>query len=215
MGDHQGLLMTMQENNIIMAMFMDSSSSSSSTSVNLSSSSSSSLSTMHPISTISTMNIHPFPTLHHMNPNYMPPSEGLYSNVQPCIAQVEIGNESGVYRYSNAIFGGDGNVCMEEHHNIFDVPPLESTNTTDEKPNPENLVELRSGISNNIVHNMNNIVLNQCNNNINNMIKVESEEGLRGYWEGEQELRVEEEYWDLEELMKDVPSFPFLDFQVQ
>ncbi|KAK4408267.1 Transcription factor [Sesamum angolense] len=215
MGNHQGLLMTMQENNIIMAMFMDSSSSSSSTSVNLSSSSSSSLSTMHPISTISTMNIHPFPTLHHMNPNYMPPSEGLYSNVQPCIAQVEIGNESRVYSYSNAVFGGDGNVCMEGHHHIFDVPPLESTNTTDEKSNPENLVELRSGSSNNIVHNMNNIVLNQCNNNINNMIKVESEEGLRGYWEGEQELRVEEEYWDLEELMKDVPSFPFLDFQVQ
>ncbi|KAL2240090.1 UNVERIFIED_CONTAM: hypothetical protein Sindi_0650200 [Sesamum indicum] len=205
----------MQENNIIMAMFMDSSSSSSSTSVNLSSSSSSSLSTMHHTPTISTVNVHPFPTLHHMNPNYMPPSEGLYSNVQPYTAQVEIGNESSAYRYNNAIFGGDGNVCMEGHHHIFDIPPLASTNTIEEKSNTKNLVELRSGSSNNIVHNMNNIVLNQCNNNINNMIKVENEEGFGGYWEGEQELRVEEEYWDLEELMKDVPSFPFLDFQVQ
>ncbi|KAK4441462.1 Transcription factor [Sesamum alatum] len=211
MGD-QGLLMTMQENNMIMAMFMDSSSSS--TSVNLSSSSSSSLSTMHPMATINAVNTHPFSNLHHMNPNYMPPSEGFYSNVQPCTAQVEIGNQSNVYGYNySAIFGGDRNVSMEGHH-IFDIPPLESTNTTEKKSNTENLVELRSGSSNNIVHNMNNIVLNQCNNNINN-IKVENEEGLGGYWEGEQELRVEEEYWDLEELMKDVPSFPFLDFQVQ
>ncbi|KAK8515652.1 hypothetical protein V6N13_139377 [Hibiscus sabdariffa] len=46
------------------------------------------------------------------------------------------------------------------------------------------------------------------NNNINNNIKSENGGSL---WLGE-ELKVGE-YWDLEELMKDVSSFPFLDFQ--
>lgn len=153
---------------------------------------------------ISAMN-DPFSTLHHHNPNYMHPSQGLYVG----IAQVENGDANNVYNYNNVIFGGDRFVSMEGHH-LFDIPPLETKNTTEEK-SIESLVEFRSGSNKNIVHN---IVLNQCSKNINN-IKVENEEGFGGYWEDEQELRVEEEYWDLEELMKDVPSFPFLDFQVQ
>ncbi|KAI3461098.1 hypothetical protein Pfo_017761 [Paulownia fortunei] len=202
-GMGEGLVMTtMQEHNIIMGMFMDSSSSNS---ANLSSSSSS-LSTMHPMASMSTM-IDPF--LDH-SLNYMP-SEGLYFNVQPCVAQATISDTRSVYNQNNGTtFGGaDHLVGMEGH--LFNIPPLESTNITEESSKIENLVEIRSDSNNNIVHSMSNIV-NQCGSNINS-IKVENEEGFGGYWEGEEELRVGE--WDLEELMKDVPSFPLLDFQVE
>lgn len=197
--------MTMQEHNIIMGMFMDSSSSNPST--HDISSSSSSLSTMHPMAPISTMT-GPFPTLEHTL-NYMS-TEGLYFNVQPCIAQARINDTScNVYNQNNMTFGGDHTVSMEG--DLFNFPPLESTNITEDSSKIENLVEIRSSSNKNIVHNMNNTV-NQCDSNLNN-IKVENEEGFGGYWEGE-ELRVGE--WDLEELMKDVPaSFPLLDFQVE
>ncbi|KAG8370964.1 hypothetical protein BUALT_Bualt13G0037900 [Buddleja alternifolia] len=210
MGD-DGLLMTMQEHNIMMSMGMDMDmgmfmDSSSSNSVNLSSSSSSSLSlsAMHGMAPINTM-IEPYPSTFEQTLNYMS-SEGLYFNVQPCVAQARISDTRAMYDQNNGMFGGRDVTNMEGH--LFSIPPLESTNNTEERSKIENLVGIRCDNNKSIVHNTNNIV-NQCN--INN-IKMENEEDFGGYLEGE-ELRVGE--WDLEELMKDVPSFPFLDFQVE
>ncbi|GFY98906.1 myb domain protein 67 [Actinidia rufa] len=53
---------------------------------------------------------------------------------------------------------------------------------------------------------INNSLINHCNNNC----KIESIEGFETCWQGE-DLKVGE--WDLESLMRDVSSFPFLDFQ--
>ncbi|PIN00860.1 Transcription factor, Myb superfamily [Handroanthus impetiginosus] len=192
----EGLVMAMHDHNL-----MDSSSSSSAHP------SSSSLSSMHqyPIAAITSMIEHPYPDLDH-NLNYMP-TQG-YFNAQPCTAPPEIGSTIYDHNYS-ATFGDNQNIGMEGQ--LFNIPPLESTNMVEESSKIQNLGQIRSDSNNNIVHNKNNMVDYQCNTNINN-IKVENEEGFGSYWEGE-ELKMGE--WDLEELMKDAPSFPFLDFQVE
>ncbi|KAL9143143.1 hypothetical protein ABFS82_14G216800 [Erythranthe guttata] len=205
MGDDYNHVMTMHDHDILMGMFMMDDHSSSSTSANnnlITSSSSSSLSTMHhPLMTTSMINIDPFPNstlIDHQNLNYTP-NEGLYFNVQPCVAQSRI-----VYDDDNqnngaaAVFDGDRVVRMEGRDLIFNIPPLESTNMIKEEENSK--IGIISGGGNNY------------SNNISN-IKVENGElGFGGYWEGGEEVRVGE--WDFEELMKDVASFPLLDFQV-
>ncbi|CAI9778257.1 unnamed protein product [Fraxinus pennsylvanica] len=121
---------------------------------------------------------------------------GSYFDVQPCNAQ-------------GGMFGG--NIDFEGH---FMVPPLENMNT-ELCGKMGNFVERSNA---NVMNNMNSITnYNQCNNNkdnINNKL-VENNVKIEGLcWEGD-ELRTAMGEWDLEELMKDVSSFPFLDFQVQ
>ncbi|GFP98783.1 transcription factor myb46 [Phtheirospermum japonicum] len=191
--DHHGMgdvhaMTTMQEhNNIIMGMFMDSSSSSSSYSA-----------MHHPMAPM----CNPYPTLGHNTLNHAP-NQGLYFNIQPSNAQAKIISDH-AYNPGNGMFGGgDDTISMDGY--LFNVPPLDHSSTK-ETSKIENLGEIinRSDSNNNIVHDMSNI----------NNIKVENEElvNFGGYWE-EEELRVGE--WDLEELMKDVSSFPLLDFQVE
>lgn len=53
----------------------------------------------------------------------------------------------------------------------------------------------------------NNVIINNNSSN-----KVENMVGVGNFWEGE-DLRIGE--WNLEDLMRDVSSFPFLDFHVE
>ncbi|CAA0813233.1 myb domain protein 83 [Striga hermonthica] len=186
----------MQQHNIIMSMLIDSSSSSSS-------SSSYSYSTMHH-QPIAPMYHNPYPT-----PNYhFIPSDGSYLNVQPVNAQ-----GTNTTNANQGLFGsGDNDIIISLEGHLLDVSRLDKTRQT------FNLGEIRSDGNPNIVgNNMGDIVNYQSESNINK-IKVESDQNheelgnLGGCW-GEEELRVGD--WDLEELMKDVPSFPILDFQVQ
>ncbi|KAL8483640.1 hypothetical protein ACS0TY_026359 [Phlomoides rotata] len=128
-------------------------------------------------------------TMHPMAPmmdplNYMS-SGGLYLDVQPVQAGMN---------------DHDHLMSMEGHGFFDNIPQLQNSKI-------ENLVESRSELSSK----------NQCDNNnlINNINVVENEEeGLGGYWEIGEGLRVGE--WDLEELMKDVlPSFPLLDSNIE
>ncbi|XP_057507503.1 transcription factor MYB46-like [Actinidia eriantha] len=104
------------------------------------------------------------------------------------------------YGSSHGIFGGDINLGIDG--DLF-VPPLESLSIIN-NAKTENLTNK----SNNHTNFLNNTssVINHCNNNC----KIESIEGFETCWQGE-DLKVGE--WDLESLMRDVSSFPFLDFQ--
>ncbi|CAI0412356.1 unnamed protein product [Linum tenue] len=77
------------------------------------------------------------------------------------------------------------------------VPPLESI-SMEENNGPNNNIVISSNLTNKYPF------VNRGVNNTNN---------LGNFWQGEDQLKVGE--WDFEELMKDVSSFPFLDFQVE
>ncbi|KAL6499615.1 hypothetical protein OROGR_027525 [Orobanche gracilis] len=200
MGDGHVMTTTMQEHNIIMGMLMESSSPHSANP----SSSSSSYSTMNlPMAPI----CNPLSTLDHTLNQI--PNEGLYFDVQPDIhAQTRMNRDT--YDKNHGIFGDNDIIRMDE--DLFDARLLDhNTHRMNETIDIENLVGNTSDSTPNIVHNVSDIMINQCENNLNK-IKVENEElgHLGGYWE---ELTVGD--WDLEELMKDVSSFPLLDFQVE
>jgi myb proto-oncogene protein len=89
----------------------------------------------------------------------------------------------------NGVFGLDGEMF---------VPPLESV-SIEEKAKSTSSTEI-----NGYKKATSNITMN--NNRTENLARIGN------YWEVD-ELRMGE--WDLEELMNDVPSFAFLDFQVQ
>ncbi|GER41095.1 MYB transcription factor [Striga asiatica] len=186
----------MQQHNIIMGMLIDSSSSSSSSSY--------SYSAMHH-QPIAPMYNNPYPTPNHAF-TYIQ-SDGSYLNVQPGNAQAR-----DITNTNQRVFGsGDSDVIIGLEGHLFDVSRLDQT--TNMTHQTFNLGEIRSD-GNIIGNNMSDIVNYQSESNINK-IKVENENheelgNLGGYW-GEEELRE----WDLEELMKDVPSFPILDFQVE
>ncbi|CAA2962246.1 transcription factor MYB46-like [Olea europaea subsp. europaea] len=121
---------------------------------------------------------------------------GSYFDVQPCNAQ-------------GGMFGG--NIDFEGQ---FMVPPFGSVNI-EQSGKMGNSVEKSNA---NVMNNMNSLInynqFNNNNNNINNKVE-ENNVRIEGLcWEGD-ELRMAMGEWDLEELMKDVSSFPFLDFQVQ
>lgn len=117
-----------------------------------------------------------------------------------CMTQVGMGGHELYEDYR--ILGGDIGVEGE----LF-IPPLENISIED-NAKAENM--FNRNINNNPINNMN-CTINPCTNNSN--IKVGDMNGVGHYWEGE-ELRIGE--WDLEELMRDVSTFPnILDFQVQ
>ncbi|KAL3620397.1 hypothetical protein CASFOL_035309 [Castilleja foliolosa] len=191
MGDGHAMTTMQEHNNIIMGMFMDSSSSYSAM--------------HHPMAPM--CNPYP-PTLNHNTFNHLP-NQGLYFNTQPNNAQSKISDHT--YNPSNGVFGGGDDIITMDGY-LFNVPPLgHSIVNNDETSKIENFGEIihRSDNNNNIVHDTSDIVTYQSESNISN-IKVENEElgHFGGYWEGVGE-------WDLEELMKDVSSFPLLDFQVE
>ncbi|CAA3028402.1 transcription factor MYB46-like [Olea europaea subsp. europaea] len=130
--------------------------------------------------------------LHHILDQQPSGIVGSHFDVQPCNTQ-------------SGMFGG--NIDFEGQ---FMVPPLENINT-EQSGKMGNFVEKNNA---NVINNMNRITnYNQCNNNkdnINNRL-VENNVKIEGLcWEGD-DLRMAMGEWDLEELMKDVSLFPFLD----
>ncbi|KAK4358878.1 hypothetical protein RND71_021107 [Anisodus tanguticus] len=195
MGGTQQGFMSMQKHNL-MSMYMDSTSSSSSSMA---------------LNTI----IDPLPTLEHtlinMPNGFNAPS--YLSTTQPCMAQggniVSTNGGSLYYGNNHGIFGG--NLSMEGHE--LYVPPLESLSIEYQNVENGNFVERSSHHqTNNNPNNMTNLMNTSHNFNSSGNIKVENFGGIGNYWEGD-DLKVGE--WDLEELMKDVSPFPFLDFQVE
>ncbi|KAH0715356.1 hypothetical protein KY284_008261 [Solanum tuberosum] len=187
----QGFIPMLKHN--LMSMYMDSTSPSS------------------PSIALNTINIDPLPTLEHTLisiPNgFNVPS--FLSTTQPCMVQggnsVSTNGGSLFYGNNHGIFGG--NLSMEGHE--LYVPPLE--NVSIEYQNVEN-GNFSHHQNNNNPNNMTNLINTSHNFNTCSNIKVENFGGIGNYWEGD-DVKVGE--WDLEELMKDVSPFPFLDFQVE
>ncbi|CAL1409542.1 unnamed protein product [Linum trigynum] len=101
------------------------------------------------------------------------------------------------------------------------VPPLESI-SMEENNGPNNNIVISSNLNNKYPFvNSNNIKGESNHHNNNNHHHsnnlggggVDNTNNLGNFWQGEDQLKVGE--WDFEELMKDVSSFPFLDFQVE
>ncbi|KAA8528090.1 hypothetical protein F0562_035041 [Nyssa sinensis] len=136
--------------------------------------------------------IHPFPMLKH--DLAMSDASGYANAVPPCTAQLGL-TGNGFYG-NHGSFGG-GNIGAEGE--LF-IPPLESV-SIEESFKTEDFTDRNP---NSHPHDNMNSSINHCNN-IN---KVENVAEFENHWEGD-DLRVGE--WDLEELMKDVSSFPFLD----
>lgn len=116
---------------------------------------------------------------------------GYYNNGTPCTTQVgSVGGENcGFGETTIGVFG------VEEE--IF-VPPLESVSTTDQDQNLK---------TETIFYDHNNYYSNSNN------IKGENMMGVGNYFEDDQDQELTMGEWDLEDLMKDVSSFPFLDYQ--
>ncbi|KAG2674919.1 hypothetical protein I3760_13G160200 [Carya illinoinensis] len=122
-----------------------------------------------------------------------------YLNTPQYMAQIGVGTGDS-FDGENGVFGGLDTGLGE----LF-VPPLESVNV-EEKAKAENTNEWTT--NNNTLYNTNNI-----SNYNNNNARAENLARVNGNcWEVE-ELRMGE--WDLEELMKDVPSFSLVDFQIR
>ncbi|KAJ4979953.1 hypothetical protein NE237_010733 [Protea cynaroides] len=114
-----------------------------------------------------------------------------YFNVSTGLSQDSTGD--GCYGSGHLGFLGNGNIGIEG--DLF-VPPLESI-----------CAEERNTTTDNTISKINNNIINSNNNN-----KVETLVENGNYWEGEN-LRMGE--WKLEDLMEDLFSFPYLDFQVE
>ncbi|XP_057989762.1 transcription factor MYB83-like [Hevea brasiliensis] len=139
-------------------------------------------------------------------------------DMSTCLTQVGMGDG----------FYGDCGI-LENHHNKIGierdlcVPPLESSRSIEEEEKKNNnnavtnhsIISVKSNINNNINNHLNNN--NSCFNNTDHHhhhqnLKVEDMFGFENHWQGEN-LRMGE--WDLEGLMENISSFPFLDFQVE
>ncbi|KAK6937129.1 SANT/Myb domain [Dillenia turbinata] len=108
---------------------------------------------------------------------------------------------------SVGLFGENGTFGAEGE--LF-VPPLESANF--EYVKNENTYDDRNTNTNNcLFSNADSIISNNSNNNVNKVDQLNS--GVGNNWVGGEDLRIGE--WDFEDLMRDVSSFPFLDFQVE
>ncbi|XP_050210624.1 transcription factor MYB83 [Mercurialis annua] len=133
---------------------------------------------------------------------------GLF-DMPPCLSQVGI--------FGDGIFGDYG--ILENDNKLgFErdicLPPLESS-TIEEKKNISNN---NNAVTNNSIismkSNINHLSNNSCfnNNDLHHGLKVEDMFGYENQWYGEN-LRWGE--WDLENLMQNISSFPFLDFQIE
>ncbi|XP_073271323.1 transcription factor MYB83-like [Primulina huaijiensis] len=178
-----GLIMTMQEHDMIMTMVMDS-------------------------STISTLDDSMAPIFNHpmMDPlhtNYHKyfPKNGLCLDVQsPCVTQPKIEYD----REGNGVLVGDF-ISMEGK--ILDNT---TSNNIQESSKTKNCsLKFITDTNNNVVNNTNKITDKYCSIDVSNNVEVENVGEFGDYWVGE-----EGENWILEEVMKDVHSFPFLDFPV-
>ncbi|XP_020223863.1 transcription factor MYB46 [Cajanus cajan] len=124
----------------------------------------------------------------------MQPSGGYFEGIGSCFSQSEVYNK-GSY-LENGVFGS---VNIGVEGDMF-VPPLENVSTT---VNHNNLSSTCMGETNNSYFDDINSILNNCNVGI-----AENKAGVENLFQ--QELATGE--WDFEEFMKDISSFPFVDF---
>ncbi|XP_073023683.1 uncharacterized protein [Primulina eburnea] len=181
----RGLVMTMQEHDMIMTMVMDS-------------------------STISTLDDSMAPIFNHpmMDPLHTNYHQyfGLCLDVQsPCVTQPKIEYD---HHEGNGVLVGDF-ISMEGK--ILDNTTSENIDNIQESSKTKNCsLKFRTDTNNNVVNNTNKITDKYCSIDISNNVEVENVGGFGDYWVGE-----EGENLILEEMMKDVHSFPFLDFPVE
>ncbi|XVE76713.1 hypothetical protein DITRI_Ditri13aG0003600 [Diplodiscus trichospermus] len=158
--------------------------------------SSSSSSTSMPTLMVTGNQFDPFPLLN--NRTYDMSVAPCLLDVPTCLTQGDMGD--GFYGHYGILEPGKRGPAEAE----FSLPPLESRS-----------IEENNG-GNNSIDNMksnNNHFNNTCFNNTDQSFKVGDMFGLENHhWQGEN-LRMGE--WDLEGLMDNISSFPFLDFQVE
>jgi myb proto-oncogene protein len=128
-------------------------------------------------------------------------------DMSTCLTQVGMGD--GFYGDHYGILEANNKTGLESD---LSLPPLESRSFEENNTVSNNRIGMKSSSNNN-----NNCFDNTCfdntcfNNNTDQRFKVEDMLGLENHWQGEN-VRMGE--WDLEGLMENISSFPFLDFQV-
>ena len=125
----------------------------------------------------------------------MPASGGYFEGTgsTPCFSQCEVHNNKGSCYLENEVFES---VNIGVEGDMF-VPPLE--NVTCKREETTNSSYFDDDI---------NSILNNCNNI--GIAENKAHHGVENLFQ--QELATATGEWDFEELMKDVSSFPFLDF---
>ena len=135
----------------------------------------------------------------------MTSSGGFFNSKGPCFSSSQSGvdNNKGFYLENGGVFGS---VNIGAEGDVY-VPPLESVSTTSDH-NLKVESTCNTDTNNSYFDDINSILLNNCNINSNNKRAENRAGGVENLFQ--EELTIGE--WDLEELMKDVSSFPFLDF---
>ncbi|XP_027355705.1 transcription factor MYB46-like [Abrus precatorius] len=158
-------------------------------------SSSSPSSSMH--ATVLNSIIDRLPMLEHGLNMPVPASTGFFNATGPCFSHSSGVDNKGFYMEKGGVFGSGAEGDMY-------IPPLESVSTfSDHNLKVESTCN--TDTNNSYFDDINSIV-NNCN--VSNNKKGENRAGVENLFQ--EELTMGE--WDLEELMKDVSSFPFLDF---
>jgi myb proto-oncogene protein len=121
-------------------------------------------------------------------------------DMSTCLTQVGMGD--GFYGDHYGILEGNNKIGLESD---LSLPPLESRSIEENNAVSNNRIGVKSSSNDN--HHFD----STCFNNTDQRFKVEDMLGLENHWQGEN-VRMGE--WDLEGLMENISSFPFLDFQV-
>lgn len=148
--------------------------------------------------------IRPLPAVLEHGLNMFGTASGYFNNniaASPCMTQMgNMGGGDVFFGDSNGVLSGAANLGAESE--LF-VPPLESISSE------ESFKSEKIYTNSNYFNTTNHPIIGYNNNN--NNIKAENLGGVENGFQNQEELIMGE--WDLEDLMKDVSSFPFLDFQ--
>ncbi|KAK7341639.1 hypothetical protein VNO80_24576 [Phaseolus coccineus] len=128
----------------------------------------------------------------------MPVSGGFFNGTEPYFSSQSGVDHKGFYLQNGGVFGS---VNIGAEGDMY-VPPLESVSTTSDH-NLKVESTCNTDTNNSYFDDINSVILNNCSNK-----RAENRAGVENLFQ--EELTMGE--WDLEELMKDVSSFPFLDF---
>jgi len=128
----------------------------------------------------------------------MPVSGGFFNGTEPYFSAQSGVDHKGFYLENGGVFGS---VNIGAEGDMY-VPPLESVSTTSDH-NLKVESTCNTDTNNSYFDDINSVILNNCSNK-----RTENRAGVENLFQ--EELTMGE--WDLEELMKDVSSFPFLDF---
>ncbi|KAF3452538.1 hypothetical protein FNV43_RR02971 [Rhamnella rubrinervis] len=152
--------------------------------------------------------IRPLPGVLEHGLNMFGTASGYFNNniaASPCMTQMGNMGPGGDMFFGDSNGGLSGAANLGAESELF-VPPLESISSE------ESFKSERIYTNNNYFNTTNPTIIGYSNNNSNNNnIKAENLGGVENRFQDQEELIMGE--WDLEDLMKDVSSFPFLDFQ--